>query len=495
MSERAFPLAEITDIELNASLETTLYEQLYHAIKQRICQGRFKAGMRLPASRKLAEQLSVSRNTITLALEQLQAEGYLISRVGSGFYITTDLPETFFKVKQPKVAAIKPLLGKSYLAASVNKFMQPSTNRDLSNYPFQPGMPDLKHFPKKIWSRIAQRYHHLHDTHLLAFDDPRGYLPLREVLSEYLTSSRSVRCQPQQIILTAGAQQALNLVSHVLINPNDIVAIENPGYIQARRIFELHAAKLRGIDIQKDSLCIKQLQRLKLPPKLIYTTPTHQYPLGMIMPLAKRIQLIEYCKQQHCWLLEDDYDSEYYYQAKPIPCLQGLADSNNILYMGSFSKVLFPALRLGYLVVPESFVDTFTQVKACLYGHDVLINQAIVAEFMSAGHFGRHLKKMRLLYADKLNYVKLLHQRYLEKYSELLEYDAGMHLVIKFKHAIDDNVIVSQLREKKFAPTALSNYFIGKDKQSGLVLGFANSDEKMIEIGIKLIRKLIMSQI
>jgi len=470
-----------TDKPLQAQLQQHLTDWIY--------SGRLAAGTQLPASRRLALELGISRNTVTTVLEQLRSEGFLESFPGKGVFVSSDLPKDVAGLSQVRWKNKVALPALSDFARALNKTPLSEHSQIL---PFTPGMPDISAFPQKIWLQIQRR--HQDRRPLMGYHGNQGYKPLRESLSEYLRLSRGVRCKPEQIIITQGAQQAISLCAQVLLNEGDSVLVENPGYMGARKAFQARRAKLiscplgeNGIDL--DSLCDGMIKGSDKA-KLMYVTPTHQYPLGGILPAAQRLKLLDWAAKKNTWLIEDDYDSEFHFYHKPIASLQGMAEQTPVIYMGSFSKTLFPALRLGYLVVPEELTKVFVKAKSFMGGESPMLTQAVVADFINEGHFIRHLRRMRLLYQDKWQHLSTLLNDELSDYVKPIAQSAGMHLAIEIPN-INDEILKQNFKEAGYGSSSLSSYFIDKPTMSGLVLGFANTTDEQQEKGIRTLKLLI----
>ncbi len=485
---KTIPVSELQDLKLSHNLKEPLFKQIYSALRSKILEGYLKPGTKLPASRALANQLKVSRNTVIAAFDQLLAEGYPESKTGSGTFVAIELPESW----QPNPAshnskASSPSVKLSDYSEHLNRM---DMRKEIGNHTFCVGVPDLRAFPHKIWNRLCQQLPATGLTSLMGYGPPEGYEPLREAIADYVRTSRSVQCETRQIIVTSGAQQALDLCARILMNPGQTAAIEEPGYIGARRALSSAGAEIMTCPVDNHGLILKTLKKSQRKPKLIYVTPAHQYPLGAMMPLDRRMELLDWAFEQQCWIIEDDYDSEYHYQSRPVASLQGLARQQQVIYMGSFSKVLYPSLRLGYLILPPALVDVFTKAKQEQTGMTPMHTQAVTAAFMQEGHFSRHLRRMRLHYEEKLNTL-LQACQVLKPWCSVHDQGAGMHLALEFKADINEVAVVQQLKEKKILCSPLSSYFYGKNKQYGLVLGFTNSTPEEINQGVAEIYKVL----
>ncbi|BBM02124.1 hypothetical protein GL2_21980 [Microbulbifer sp. GL-2] len=354
--------------------------------------------------------------------------------------------------------------------------------------PFTPGLPDLDSFPFHLWNRLYRR--HQDRTALIGYGPSEGYQPLRQALAEYLRNSRGVRCSAEQIIITNGAQESLSLCAQVILNPGDTVTMENPGYRRARIAFQSAGADLHLAGLKNGSLDVESLTKHNHTAKLLYTTPTHQYPMGGVMPASDRLRLLDWAASSEAWILEDDYDSEFSFVHKPVAALQGMAEDTPVLYMGSFSKTLQPGIRLGYMVVPKSVIQVFNHAKEMLSGHSPLLSQAIVADFIEEGHFVRHLRKMRINYREKwLHFCDLARDK-LEPQAQLIASSAGMHLVLATPGR-NDLELSKQLAQHRFGSTPLSFFYPDKSLNHGLVLGFANTNKQQREDCIELLQSFL----
>lgn len=473
-------------LQLNERM--ALSEQIYLHLREGIESAELTEGSRLPASRVLAEQLNVSRNTVTVALEQLKAEGYLVSRTGSGVYVAerTALTPRMKRAKASSRPSRLPPLPKRGRV-----LIKQRLDRGDSSLPFTMGVPDLSAFPINVWSRLVRS--NASRSALLGYDSYEGYWPLREAIAEYLQQARRVSCKPEQVFITAGAQQAIALCTAVLMAPGDAVLMENPGYIRARDAFKAAGATLSPIAAGSNGLEVHELPQQSAA-RILYVTPTHHYPLGGIMPAAERFQLLEWAAREKVWLLEDDYDSEFYFHARPLPALQGMNEGSPVIYMGSFSKTLFPALRMGYLVLPEPLIPAFQQAKSHQSGESSLLEQAVLADFIRDGHFVRHLRRMRKLYFDKWQHTHGLLERELSDVAEPIIESAGMHIAMRIPNC-DDVQLSAQMHAAKYGGSSLSRYYLAdksaKKKEQGFVMGFANSAPAQREAGIKCLASLL----
>ncbi len=459
----------IDDIRLQAS--GPLQQQLYQQLSQRIIHRRYLPGSRMPSSRQLAQDLGISRNTVNAVYDQLKAEGFLRSQAGRGVFVHGDIASV---VRRPALGH------QTNGAMTLPPIPALAGNRlnagEDANLPFQPGLPDLDAFPIRAWNRIL---HHQESRRALrGYDSSQGYKPLRQAIADYVRASRGVRCQPEQVIVTNGAQQALSLIADVLLQPGDRVLCENPGYRGARYALGRHGNPVVPVPLKQQVLDVTALPHLG-PARLLFCTPTHQYPMGGILDVSQRIALLQWAQRNQTWIVEDDYDSEFHFYNKPFAAIQGLFDNAPVLYVGSFSKTLLPALRVGYLIVPDALVEHVLLAKRISGGESPLLVQATIAEFIDSGQFTRHLRRMRQLYRDKWNRFQGLVSRQLGGLFTPVAESAGMHLVLEGD--CDDLALSHWLRSQGFGSTPLSAHFIGKDFRTGLVMGFASARSEEIE--------------
>ena len=467
--------------------ETPVYRWIYAALRTEILEGRLRPGSRLPSSRDLASQYRLSRGTIVTAFEQLKSEGYIEGTIGSGSYVSKVLPEQLLKVTTAR--------------AELHTFRNGTrrTQRNLSEYArrlrwfpplelrriraFPPNVPALDLFPTTLWAQIAARRFRMATAALLLGCDPLGYRPLREAIADYLRTSRGVRCSFEQVVIVSGVQEALDLTVRLFLNPGDRLCMENPGYIGASCVFEAIGAQVVPAPVDDDGMVLDN--RSVRGARLIYVTPGHQFPLGVTMSLPRRLHLLELAEKSDALIFEDDYDSEYRYSGRPMPALQGLDRAGRVLYAGTFSKTLFPALRLGYLVVPTDLVSVFQSAKAVTNRHAPLPDQVVLCDFISEGHFGRHLRRMRKVYSERLSVLLESARQKLDGLLEVSNIEAGLQTVGWLDARIDDEAAVKAAAARHVEVVPLSRYDRGQPKRKGLQLGFAASIPNEIRRGVR----------
>jgi GntR family transcriptional regulator / MocR family aminotransferase len=481
-------------ISLDSSSDAPIYRQLYERMRSEILGGRLPASTRLPSTRTLATELGVSRSTVVTAFEHLLAEGYLEGKIGSGTYVAGSLPEELLGVHARKAHQPGPVrsgLGLSrrgtLLAATPTAVVRDGGTPRA----FRPGVPALDEFPYGVWRRISGNVWRRPSGALLGYGDPAGYGPLREEISTHLRAARAVRCAPEQVIVVSGSQQALDLASRVLLDPGDAVWVEDPGYMGARGALSGSGARLVPVPVDEEGLVVASGIERGPGARLACITPSHQYPLGVTMSLARRLELLRWASRSGAWVIEDDYDSEYRYTGRPLEALQGLDTEGRVVYVGTFSKVLFPALRLGYLVVPPDLVDAFTAARELTDRHPPTAEQAVLAEFIAGGHFIRHLRRMRALYAAR---QEALIEEISRELSGLLDADpagSGMHLVGWLPDGVDDGEASRLAAGQGVEAPPISLYRIHPDGRGGLMLGYAAVHESGIRDGVRRLAKAL----
>lgn len=486
---------QIPFISLNANDDLPMYQKICLAIRQSILDGNLAAKTRLPSTRNLAYQLGVSRITVVNAFEQLLAEGYLEGKTGSGTFVAKELPENLLqtKSKTSKITA-KPttnelrlsVFGKKVEAENVFK------NRLISQtkfVPFQNGLTAIDEFPFEIWSRITNRIIRNPKRNLLGYGDAAGYFPLREAIAKHLTSARGVNCTAEQVFITSGAQQALYLAAGIFLERGDSIVIEEPCYLEARNVFSANDAKIISVEVDNEGLNAANIPSDNKI-KLAYVTPSHQYPLGVTMSLSRRLALLEWAKKNNAWIIEDDYNSEFRYAGRPIESLQGLDKSGRVIYVGTFSKTIFPGLRIGCLVLPSNLVGIFSAAKNLIDVHSPMLEQAVLAEFINEGHFSRHIRRMRTLYQKRQEILLENCEKYLKDFVEIKKADAGMHLVGFLHEHISDSNLFEKGLEKDLKLSPLSNYYTNFPKRNGIIFGYTAFNEKEISNAIKQIAEI-----
>lgn len=494
MAKRAATLA-LGAISLDQTSEVPLYRQLYDKLREAILTRQLTGGTRLPSTRLLANELSISRNTVMSAFEQLLAEGYLEGKVGAGTYVAQVLPEDMIYVEMGQKMLRQPLPQKGRTLSKRSQVVTATrltTARNLAQpVAFRPGMPDVAEFPGEVWSRLVAKHWQNSSAGLLGYGEAQGYKPLREAIAAYLWTMRGVHCEAEQIVIVAGSQQGLDLAARVLLDPGEAVWLEDPGYLGARSALLGAGAQIVPVPVDAEGLNVEAGVALKPEVRLAYISPSHQYPLGVTMSLARRLALLEWANHVGAWILEDDYDSEYRYASRPLAALQGLDNEGRVIYLGTFSKVLFPALRLGYLVVPPDLIEAFVAARAVSDRHSPSIEQAVLADFITEGHFARHIRRMRALYAERQQILVKTARQELRGLLEINPAEAGMHLVGWLPTEIEDCLVAKQATVVGMEVPALSAYALEPYPRGGLLLGYAGFNELEISQGIHKLKTVL----
>ncbi|WJY14084.1 PLP-dependent aminotransferase family protein [Pectobacteriaceae bacterium CE90] len=435
-----------------------IYLQLYRRFRDAITEGKLNPGERVPSVRSLASELNLARGTVETAYQMLNSEGYFISRGPAGTIVSPQLTRLRNVTTQP---------------TSKNSGRQ--SQAELSGLKaFQPGLPALDAFPRKTWARLAGRQLRAMNATVMAYPDPIGYEPLRQAIAVYLGISRGIDCTHEQVFITTGYCNSLDLIFHTLLQVGDTGWFEEPGYLFARQYLEHTGMRLVPVPVDGEGLIVSAGLQNAADAHFAVVTPTHQSPLGVALSLPRRLALMEWASARQAWIIEDDYDSEFRYCGRPLPALKSLDQCGRVLYAGTFSKVLFPGLRLAYLVVPKKEIKKFRETANRLQCNSSILTQATVADFMVQGHFARHLRKMRALYAIRRRYlIDALVQVFGEKL-QISPWANGLHVLVYLKTKHSDDILASLANEQGLAVQALSNWSMCKGSPSGLILGFTN---------------------
>ena len=462
-------------IGLDRDAGTPLHRQLYDRIRALILDRALAPDSRLPSTRTLAAELGVSRNTVLAAFDQLAAEGYLVGAVGSGSYVATALPDA---MPAPGASGARPRAGRGpglsrrgRALAGVSRMRRPTTGA------FPPGLPALDLFPTRLWARLLARPWRRPGTALLGPGEAAGDPELRCAIAAYLRPARALDCDAAQVIVVSGAQQGLDLAARLLLDPGDLALVEEPGYRALNGPLIAAGARIVAAPVDGEGIDIGAGARHAEGARLVCVTPSHQFPLGVTMSLGRRLALLDWAAATDAWILEDDYDSEYRYGGRPLAALQGLDRAGRVVYVGSFSKVMFPSLRLGYLVVPPDLAEPFARARAALDDHPPAATQAALARFIVEGHFASHLRRMRRLYAERQAALVAAGARHLDGLLTIAASEAGMHLVAGLRPELarrmdDREASLRAARAGIAAPPLAAHYRAAPDRR-GLLLGYA----------------------
>ncbi len=458
----------------------TLTSWLYAQLRLAIIDGRLRAGSRLPASRDFARQYGLSRGTVVNVFERLQSEGYVSCRVGSGTRVS-------------RIERAAPVRGRRaeppvYIRRAISDYARPKAWVGLTARkgvrPFSMGHPAIAEFPADLWASVAARRARTFRSFLHTDDDGRGYRPLRQAIADYLGSSRGVRCNSDQIIVVSGAQQGLDLLARLLLNPGDPVWMEDPGYFGATIAFSNAGAQMIPVPLDEQGLDVSAGQRLCGHAKGAYVTPAHQFPLGMTMTLERRMAVLQWASRTGAFVIEDDYDSEYRFGGRPVPAMQSLDRNSNVIFIGSFNKLLFPSLRIGYVVLPSSLVDLFLAYRYRADFHNLSMDQAVLCDFIADGHLGRHLRRMRDLYASRLGVLIEEGRRYLKGLLQISDVTAGLYTAAFLKNGMTSLEAEKAAAAHDIEAIAMDRYTLNSSDPKGVLLGFAAFDEAAIRAGL-----------
>ena len=480
-------LSEMLSGQLDREKVEPLQRQLYYLIREAILARRVPPGRKLPSTRQLAGELTLGRNTVAAAFDQLAAEGYLVSRVGAGSFVADTLPDHYLEAGlAPVIASPKP----PRLSARAQTLLaSPDLGLGYASGAFVPGLPELEQFPHQDWQRLLSKHWRTPKASELAYGHGGGHRLLKEAIAEYLAVSRSVRCRPEQVLVTAGAQQGMDLALRLVTDPGDAVVLEDPGYLGARAVMQGNGLNLLPVPVDSEGLDLDGIP-WSANPRLVYVTPSHQYPSAVVMSLARRRALLALAAHHDSYILEDDYDSEFRYTGAPLASLQGLDGDGRVLYLGTFSKTLFPALRLGYLVVPEALVEPATRLLSRLHREGNYPTQAALADFIREGRLTAHIRRMRVLYAERQEALRSAWSEYIGEDLPLSGGDAGMHLTARLPAGLDDRALSRSAYARGLTVRPLSIYGINATPQ-GLVLGYAGIPEAELRRGTALLASII----
>jgi GntR family transcriptional regulator / MocR family aminotransferase len=469
-------------LHLDHNSTTPLHRQVYAELRQAILSGRLSPGQRVPSTRSLSRTLAISRTTVTQSYEQLLSEGYLETRAGSGTFVCRQLPDRLLQAVaiDPFDPAQPNLLKLSRYAQALDETPLVLQTFPTAEISFRYGRPALQHFPIVLWRKLLSR-HCSADAEWLDYSlDPQGDMGLRMAIAQHLGQARAVQCDPSQIVIINGTQQALDLILRILVEPGETIALEDPGYLSARKVFQSHAVNLLPIPVDESGLIAEHLINSRLPVRLLYVTPSHQFPTGATLSLSRRLALLQWAQQTGAMIIEDDYDSEYRYGDRPIPALQGLDSNDSVIYIGTFSKVLFPSLRIGYLVLPPQLVPFIAKAKWLNDRQLPMLEQKVLADFIQGGHLESHIRKMRSHY-DRLrqSLVKAL-QDYFGTRVTILGEKAGMHVMVRFLLDIESAEIMARSLQVGVGIVPAAPCYLAGGGDREFILGYGELTESAI---------------
>lgn len=468
-----------------------LHRQIYDNYRSAIIDSRLHPGQRVPSSRGLASELGVSRFPVLNAYAQLLAEGYLETRVGAGTVVSKSLPEQMTSCLTTEVRFARSRTGTRPVVPRPSLSPAQSPPPWLQGWgPFGVGQVAVDHFPLPIWSRLVARRCRRLEIKSFHYGDQMGSRVLRETLAAYLRTARSVHCDAEQVMITSGSQQALEISARAVLDRNSSVWIEEPSYPLARDVFALTGCHIVPVPVDQEGLDVAAGIALCRRASAVFVTPSHQFPLGVTMSAARRFHLLDWAQQSGSWIIEDDYDAEYRYDSLPIASLQGLDANARVIYVGTFSKVLFPSLRIGYLVIPPDLVDYFRAMRRVMDLGPATFHQEVLADFIAEGHFARHIRRMRVLYAERRRVLVDSIEKELGATVKVLGDAAGMHLAMTLPPQSRDTEIATRAARQNLRMWPLSTSYLGKARP-GLILGFGSAAVEEIPAAVRKIRKLV----
>ncbi len=481
-------LAEVSEllITIDSTAAEPLHYQLYRGIREAILAGRLPPGVRVPSTRRLAQDLGVSRSTALVAFDQLVAEGYLVGAVGSGSYVARLIPDHLLQAQPGEPTAV-PRANCPPRVAARNQELRRFLQVPSGLYPraFYTGVPPVDQFPWPLWSRLASRRDRCLPRRQLYHGSAAGFPPLRDAIAAHLAASRGVRCTPDQVLVLSSAQEALELVCRVLLDPGDAVWLEDPGYLGSRGALTTAGARIIPVPVDGEGLCVDAGLAADPHARLALVSPSHQYPTGVTLSLERRLALLQWAGRTGAWIVEDDYDSEYRYAGRPLTALQGLDPAERVLYIGSFNKTLFPALRIGYLVAPRNLVEWFRPMRRIGGQHTPTLDQMTLADFMVEGHYARHLRRLRTVCRERRDTLLVALKRELPDLLEITRPETGLHTVGWLPHGMADRRVSAAALEHGVEAAALSTYYIGPCARGGLLLGYGGVTPPAIEEGVR----------
>ncbi|MDH7792511.1 PLP-dependent aminotransferase family protein [Ochrobactrum sp. AN78] len=468
-----------------------LHARIQRAIRQLIVDGRLKRGKPLPASRSLSQSLGVSRDTVEAAYAQLHAEGFIERRVGSGSFVA-QTPE--LKSRQPRSRPHSTFPPSSELSQRGDALYKLGGVTEIeAPRPFAPGVPDVRSFPLRIWERLHRQVIKELGAGALCHADPQGVKPLRQAIADYLNLERGARTTADQLLILTSSQQALTLSATMLFDPGERIYIENPVYQGARKAFDAAGLIPVPVPVDQQGMALAPIISDPKPGRGVFVTPSHQFPTGTTLPLDRRLQLIEWARRHDAFILEDDYDSEFHYDGKPTACLQGLDTHDRTLYIGTFTKSLFPGLRIGYVVLPQSLVKPMTAARTLLDGHSASIAQHTLARFIEGGHFGIHIRSMRRIYAQRLQALKQLVHKHLSEFVTPQVPAGGLQMPCLLIGNLCEKTVVEAAARIDIELVGLSSLHAGTTDQKGFLIGFAAYTPSELEAAIQKLAALFQS--
>ncbi len=484
--------ADLYAFEVTRTNDTPLFRQLYVQLRSAILSRRLRPGTKLPSTRELASQLGVSRSAAVAAYEQLLAEGYTSGRHGSGTYISTDLPESIDGKPQRRRKPVAAITSAAAQMQTFGDFVDVTVQSD--ERPFNLGRTLADPRTVELWRKLSARtFRSLAPSHF-GYSDPRGTVELRKTICDYLRVARAVRCDPEQIVVTAGTQQAVDLVIRALPGLDKEVWIEDPGYPLTRQALLAAGATIRPIPLDGHGIDVRTGIKSAPNARAVFVTPSHQFPTGVVLSMARRLELLAWARKKNAWIVEDDYASEFRYGGRPLASLQGLDEDERVIYIGTLNKALFPGLRMGYAVVPPTLLKAFVTARYLMDRQPSTLSQAVVAAFMEEGHFAAHIRRMRMLYKDQRDELVAALTSRLGADLTVAAPDQGMHLVAFTRRGLSDVAIEHAGRQHGVIVRAMSRLYVAAAPRSALVLGFSGHPPRTIIPAVERLARVVEGQ-
>ena len=489
MKRVASGIAPVITVDRNA--RKALHRQIYDAYRSAIVKGSLRPKQRIPSTRVLAAELGVSRFPVLNAYAQLLAEGYIESRVGAGTVVSISIPDQLTSSQPTGVRWLATRSGPRPMARRASMFAANSSPWLGGLGAFGVGQVASEQFPLHLWSNLVARRCRNLDAKSFHYGDQKGSMALREAIASYLRTARSLHCEAEQIIVVSGSQQALELSARVLLDPGSRVWIEEPGYRLAADVLALAGCHLVPVPVDREGLDVAAGIARCRKARAAFVTPSHQFPLGVTMSASRRLRLLDWAQSSGAWIIEDDYDSEYRYQSMPVASLQGLDANARVIYIGTFSKVLFPSLRLGYMVIPSDLIDRFLIIRRTMDLGPPGLHQEVLADFIAEGHFARHIRRMRVLYGDRRNVLVGSISQELGSMVKIVGDEAGMHLAVTLRNRVRDVEIAERASRQNLWIWPLSPSYMGKASLQGFILGFGSTPVTEIPNAVRKLRDLL----
>ena len=469
--------AELYAFEVDRAADAPVFRQIYQQLRSAILAGRIRPGTKLPSTRELAVRIGVSRSAAVAAFEQLLAEGYACGKTGAGTFVTSDLPEPFSAIRARKK---RPTSSGKTATSSRELGGFGDVTSQSEERPFNLGRTLVDARTAELWRKLSARSLRSFGRHHLGYADPHGMLELRKSVSAYLQAARAVRCDAEQVVITAGTQQALDIVIRVMQGPDKQVWIEDPGYSLTHLALIAAGAKVCPVPVDQHGINVTEGIRRAAKARAVFITPSHQFPKGVVLSMARRLELLAWARESGAWIVEDDYASEFRYGGRPLASLQGLDEAERVIYIGTLNKALFPGLRLGYAVVPASLVRAFVAARHLMDRQPSSLCQTVVAAFMEEGHFASHIRRMREMYRDQRDALITAVRHRLGDHLTVDPPDQGMHLVAYTRRGLSDVTVERAAREHGVIVRAMSRLYVEAPARSALMLGFSGYPRQII---------------